>query len=46
MSKTLLVLRYEMGTVFKSKSFLFMAFAMPVLAMLIFMVVSLLKGGE
>lgn len=46
MSKTLLVLRYEMGTAFKSKSFLFTAFAMPILAAVIFGVVSLIKGGD
>jgi len=48
MNKTRLVLRYEILTTVKSKSFLFTAFALPLLAALIFLGVSLLQedGGS
>lgn len=45
MNKTFLVLRYEIGTVISSKSFLFTAFALPLLGVLIFLGVSLVKGN-
>jgi ABC-2 type transport system permease protein len=45
MNKTFLVLRHEMLTIITSKSFLFTAFALPLLGVLIFLGVSLLKGG-
>jgi len=43
MNKALLVLRYEMLTNIRRKSFLFTAFGIPVIAMLIFLGFSLLK---
>jgi ABC-2 type transport system permease protein len=45
MNKTLLVLRNEITTAFTRKSFLFTAFGLPVIAALIFLGVSLLKGN-
>ncbi len=45
MHKTLLVLRNEIVTVLRSKSFLFTAFALPLVGVLIFLGVSLLKGN-
>jgi ABC-2 type transport system permease protein len=44
MNKTFLVLRNEMVTVLRSKSFLFVTFALPLFGVLIFLGVSLLKG--
>jgi ABC-2 type transport system permease protein len=46
MKKTLLVVRHEMLTVIGSKAFLFLACVIPLLGVLIFLGVSLLKGGE
>ncbi len=45
MNKTLLVLRYEIGTVLRSKSFLFTAFGLPLIGVLIFAGVSLARAG-
>jgi len=41
MTKTLLVLRYEVATAFRKKSFLFMAFGLPLIALLVVMGTSL-----
>jgi ABC-2 type transport system permease protein len=43
MNKTLLVLRNEMATVLRSKSFLFAAFGLPLIGVLIYLGVSILK---
>ncbi len=44
MNKTLLVIRNEILTAIRSKSFLFIAFALPLIGVLVFFAVSLLKG--
>jgi ABC-2 type transport system permease protein len=44
MNKTRLVLRNERLTAIRSKSFLFIAFALPLIGALVFLAVSLLKG--
>jgi ABC-2 type transport system permease protein len=46
MKKLLLVLRHELRTTLGRPSFLFFAFGVPVLAMLIFGVVTLVRGDE
>ncbi len=45
MNKTVLVLRYELGTALRSKSFLIVAFALPLVAVVIFLVASLVRGN-
>lgn len=42
-SKTGLIIRYELTTTFQRKSYLFMAFGIPILALLVFTVVNLIK---
>jgi ABC-2 type transport system permease protein len=42
-NKTLLVLRYEILTALRSKSYLFGAFALPLIGMLVFLVITLLQ---
>jgi ABC-2 type transport system permease protein len=44
--KTLLILRHEVLTVIGSKSYVFIAFVLPLLGILIFLGVSLLRGGD
>ncbi|HKZ86977.1 MAG TPA: ABC transporter permease [Anaerolineae bacterium] len=46
MTKTLLILRYEMAAAFRRRSFLFMAFGLPLIACLVFMGMSLLGGDR
>ena len=44
MNKTLLVLRHELATTFRRRSFLFMAFGLPLLAIVVFAVLTFLRG--
>jgi ABC-2 type transport system permease protein len=44
MKKTWLVLRYELGSVLRTRSFLLTTFGLPLLAALVFLVVPLIKG--
>ena len=46
MNKSLLVLRHEIATVIRSKSFLITSFALPLVGVVIFLVVSLVKADE
>jgi len=46
MNKTLLVLRYELVTTLRRRSFLLMAFGIPLLAILIFAGVTIVKGNS
>jgi ABC-2 type transport system permease protein len=46
MSKTLLVLRYEMSTAFRRRSFLFAVFGLPVILFLVFAVLSRIGGDQ
>lgn len=46
MNKTFLVMRYEISTTLKSKSFLFVAFVLPLIGALIFAGVSLIQSGS
>jgi len=46
MNKTFLVMRYEISTTLKSKSFLFIAFVLPLIGALIFAGVSLIQSGS
>jgi ABC-2 type transport system permease protein len=46
MNKTILILRYEVGTVLRSKSFLFFAIGLPLLAALVFFAVTLLQDRD
>ena len=46
MNKTLLVLRYELLTTLKRRSFLLMAFGIPLLAILIFAGATIVKGNS
>lgn len=46
MNKTLLVLKYELLTVLRSRSFLFTAFALPLIGALIFLGISVVKGND
>ena len=45
MNKTLLVLRYELLTTLRRRSFLLMAFGIPLLAILIFSGATIVKGN-
>ena len=46
MNKTLLVMRHEIATVLRTKTFLFFAVALPALAVVIFMVVGYVNSSE
>jgi ABC-2 type transport system permease protein len=46
MNKTVLVLRHEVVTVLRSKSFLFFAFALPLVAALVFFGIGYVQGRE
>jgi ABC-2 type transport system permease protein len=46
MNKTILILRYEVGTVLRSRSFLFFAIGLPLLAAVVFFAVALLSDGD
>ena len=46
MNKTVLVLRNEIGNMLRSKSFLFFSFALPLVAVAIFLVVGAIGQGE
>jgi ABC-2 type transport system permease protein len=46
MRKTLIVLRHELGTTLRRRSFLLVAFGIPLLAILVFAGVTLAKGGS
>lgn len=46
MQKTLLVMRHELTTTLRRSSFLLVAFGLPLLAVLIFAVVTVAKGGQ
>jgi ABC-2 type transport system permease protein len=45
MNKTLVVLRHEILTALRSKSYLFGAFALPLIGMLVFLVITLVQPG-
>lgn len=46
MNKTLLVMRYEIVSIVSRKSFLFALFGIPLIAGLIFLAITLIKGGS
>jgi len=46
MNKTLLVLRHELATTFRRRSFLLIAFGLPILAAVVVVVISFVRGDE